>query len=446
MRNPSSISRHWFLTLLSALATLVVPGLLLAGSVTGLAVFQANTPALASEVNANFTLVAGEIGDNDTRISSLEASSGGNESPILLADAPILAVDGNVNSVFNINLTGDRILGDMTGVVDGRNYLFRVTQDGTGGHDLDFEAGYRFASDPLGVLNGSDAVTVFQFHAKGGDLFLIGSHSDDPVPSYLYFSNSSAGVVHTSRLDGSDLRDVSVGSHPLGLDVDLEGGKIYWKDAGVAQVMYRANLDGTDREMLPIADGLLVQQVEQVALDVANQRLYLGRLGWGMYSFDLDGGDQQAFLLEGNNLFVSGIVIDPTEGNGKIYVCDYQTYKVTKANLDGSAAEVILDGTDGLDRPRGLDLDLPNGKLYVGSQGNDRIYRCNLDGSNPEIVVSAPLAQMGIIRNIALDLRNRKLYWTSHGLNEIRRCDMDDGTGAQTVLGGLNDPWALFVP
>jgi hypothetical protein len=46
-----------------------------AGQVTGLVQFQANTPARAAEVNANFNAVAAAINDNDTRITASSATS-----------------------------------------------------------------------------------------------------------------------------------------------------------------------------------------------------------------------------------------------------------------------------------------------------------------------------------------------------------------------------------
>ncbi len=55
-----------------AAATALVGQSAMAAQVTGLKTFAAGTPAVASEVNGNFTAVSGAVNTNDTRLTNVE--------------------------------------------------------------------------------------------------------------------------------------------------------------------------------------------------------------------------------------------------------------------------------------------------------------------------------------------------------------------------------------
>jgi hypothetical protein len=118
---------------------------------------------------------------------------------------------------------------------------------------------------------------------------------------------------------------------------------------------------------------------------------------------------------------------------GKIYWCDVNNFKISRANLDGSSPQDIV--TVGLQFPSAIALDTVHDKIYWGDETAEEISRANLDGSNVEPILSTPF-----FRGLALDVASSKMYWTtsiSSVNGQIMRANLD-GTGSETVVSGLN--------
>ncbi len=62
-------------------------------------------------------------------------------------------------------------------------------------------------------------------------------------------------------------------------------------------------------------------------------------------------------------------------------------YNVSRVNLDGSSAEIIV-ADDGSQSPSGIALDLTNSKIYFTDTGNKKIRKCDLDGGNQADVLT----------------------------------------------------------
>ena len=98
-------------------------------------------------------------------------------------------------------------------------------------------------------------------------------------------------------------------SQPVGIALDVAGGKMYWTDFETAKIQ-RANLDGSNVQDL-VTRGL--SQPDGIALDVAG---------------------------------------------GKMYWTEQGTDKIRRANLDGSGMEDLV--TTGLSHPFGIALSIPS--------------------------------------------------------------------------------------
>ncbi|GAB5535064.1 MAG: hypothetical protein Rubg2KO_13130 [Rubricoccaceae bacterium] len=87
-------------------------------------------------------------------------------------------------------------------------------------------------------------------------------------------------------------------------------------------------------------------------------------------------------------------------------------------------------------------LDTKAASLYWSRCSDGIIYRSDLDGSNTEQAVAAGRR----IAYLALDRDEQKIYWsepgTDPGTGAIRRANVD-GTGLETIVGGLTDPQAI---
>ena len=76
-----------------------------AGTVGGLNEFTGGTPALASEVNANFDTVETAVNDNDTRVSQLEMDAANVQ--LLLGLTSTASVDGRTYFHFQKYISAD---------------------------------------------------------------------------------------------------------------------------------------------------------------------------------------------------------------------------------------------------------------------------------------------------------------------------------------------------
>jgi hypothetical protein len=168
--------------------------------------------------------------------------------------------------------------------------------------------------------------------------------------------------------------------------VDGSAGKVYWSRGAEIR---RANLDGSDNELLLDAQGT----PQYLVLDPPNGWLYVafwsgtdGDTGM-IRRVDLDGLNQQVVIANIRNGPI-GIAVDVA--GGKIYWTRNndaaQTGRIQRANLDGTDVETLLAGID----PSSIALDLDAGKIYwntyIAETDARTIERANLDGSDYEVL------------------------------------------------------------
>lgn len=198
--------------------------------------------------------------------------------------------------------------------------------------------------------------------------------------------------IRRADLDGSNLETLVTGlTRADGIDLDLENGKIYWTERGTHKIQ-RSNLDGSNVE--DIVDSPVP---ESIGLDVENGLMY-----W----------------------------TDWQDGNEKIY----------RANLDGSGKEVIVE-TNLLGRPFGIDLDLSNQKMYWTDDENGTISRANLDGTGIETLVDG----LNKAIDVSLDLPNGKMYWIQTQENKISRSNLDGSEIEELITSNLSFPTGIAL-
>ncbi len=225
----------------------------------------------------------------------------------------------------------------------------------------------------------------------------------------LYWTDERG--IHHSDLDGQNPRTIvpipitSIAS----MAVDEIDNKIYYADSRGKRIL-RSNLDGTELENV-ITSGLWAPS--SIVVDGSRRKVY-----WidqfEIYRANLDGTDIE-MLLESWEPF--DLAID--EGAGKIYWLFYypkNPHTLGQANLDGTDSERFLDtiqvaNLNGMNQEtlvtvdksgwwHDIDLDNTNQKMYWVNRHKGLIQRANLDGSDVETVVS-DLAEP---KYIALDL------------------------------------------
>jgi DNA-binding beta-propeller fold protein YncE len=149
--------------------------------------------------------------------------------------------------------------------------------------------------------------------------------------------------------------------------------------------------------------------------------------------------------VQGSN-FPRGVAVD--EINGKVYWGERSRSLILRVNVDGTAAETLLDlePTYGIGSPEGLAVDPVAGKLFwiYDTSGPTALYCSDLDGSNVQPVV-ANLGQQGV--HLSLDRLRRKIYM-AHGSgfgganDEIQVVDYD-GNNLTDLITKIAPPAAL---
>ncbi|HRW51577.1 MAG TPA: PEP-CTERM sorting domain-containing protein [Phycisphaerae bacterium] len=224
--------------------------------------------------------------------------------------------------------------------------------------------------------------------------------------------------VWKSDLDGTNPSTLITGqfSDPGGIDLDLKNGKMYIADnggvngVGSTPSVARANLDGSGLEYV-----VLGGRPSDVALDVTGGKMYW--TDWAgdsnVWRADLDGSNAEV-LISGQFSDPSGIALDLA--NGKMYIADEggiggvgSVPSVAVANLDGSGLSILATGG----RPTGVAVDELNGKLYwTDWMGDNNVWQSDLDGSNATAII---MGQFSDLNGIDVDPYLGKIYLAETG-------------------------------
>jgi DNA-binding beta-propeller fold protein YncE len=190
-------------------------------------------------------------------------------------------------------------------------------------------------------------------------------------------------------------------NHPYGIALDVAGNKIYVANGGnvVGQnvgigFVVRADLDGTNAARLTNLDTLLATQMfpQGMAIDVANNKMYVAVQNARVIQADLDGSNATALNLGG---LLTGTPLD-VAGN-RIYVVTFEGNLFT-ADLSGNNA-VALGNLGGLlNQSRGIGLDLVGQKMYMSNIANNTVVQADLpDATNPVALTVATLNMPAVI-------------------------------------------------
>jgi DNA-binding beta-propeller fold protein YncE len=258
---------------------------------------------------------------------------------------------------------------------------------------------------------------------------------------FLYFAEITPGItdgwVSKVRTDGVNLqRLVQVGGGLRSVALDPVDRKVYWTDVNNF-VIARADLDGSNIENI-VTSGLIFPAA--IAIDPVNRDMFwLDQDNWLAHS-NLDG---TGYNIVNETVTHRGIAID--HDAGKIYWSTSDTMfkgKIFRSNFDGSGPQIVVTSQMPEFKPNTIALDLAGGKIYWTDYVIDAISRANLDGSNAEIlwVVGANHNPRGL----TLDLNNGKMYWGQDNdfdatSGRIMRANLD-GTSPEIVINDIGLP------
>ena len=270
-------------------------------------------------------------------------------------------------------------------------------------------------------------------------------------PEYVYWADFISGKIQRSYLDGSNVQDVITDlERPIGITIDSTNGQLYWNDTNGVSTIKRANLDGTNIELLLTGDQSLK---EGMALDLSAGKMYwihqISPLSMHqtIQRANLDGSNIETLVSNIEN--GRGIALDTS--SGKMYWTDVN--RIQRANLDGTDVEDLANVPGFLTF---LALDIDNQHMYWANHwqyesttsqripNSGKIQRANLDGSNLQDLVEGLQYPGGI----TLDLRNGKMYWTNLSSGgspgSIQRANLD-GSNVETIVSGLQRPVGIAL-
>lgn len=249
-----------------------------------------------------------------------------------------------------------------------------------------------------GALTGGTVTTVVA-NIYGCRSLVVG-------PGWIYWTQGD--IIYAALPNGTSVHPLFyLTGNPQGLALDLVNAKIYW--ATLPEVGYgpggivRAHIAGMNREdwALKWEDADAVPYY--VCVDPASGRIYYYR----MYHKASGGiivplstsepkadpvsasiewsstGTFSAHSILTNLSRAGGMAIDSgfSQGARYIYWTDTDGGKINRCKTDGTGFGTLASG---LDKPKGIAVDIQRGKLYWSDSAG--IHRANLDGTSPELI------------------------------------------------------------
>lgn len=224
---------------LAAVTASTLAALVQAGEVTGLARFNAGTPALASEVNSNFDAVASAVNDNHARLTTLESRLMGSSNTAVGAAALInnttgisntatgaSALQANTEGFSNSGFGASALARNRTGIHNtaiGANALSNA--EGNGNIAVGVSAGGRLTTGSGNIFIGNEGaefesstvrIGTIQAHER---VFVAGIRGVTTevanALAVMIDSNGQLGTVNSSRRVKDDIAEMGEASAVL---------------------------------------------------------------------------------------------------------------------------------------------------------------------------------------------------------------------------------------
>jgi DNA-binding beta-propeller fold protein YncE len=226
-------------------------------------------------------------------------------------------------------------------------------------------------------------------------------------------------------------------------------GRLFLLDLSDNRVV-SLNSHGSDRKVIVTE----CRYPDGIAVDAAAGHIYWTNMGnpkandGSIERADLDGRNRTAIVPQGGTFTPKQLQLEAK--SRKLYWCDREGMRVTRADLDGSNVETLVDASQGDPRPGpdatkwcvGVAIDVDGGKVYWTQKGPDnagkgRIFRAGIDvptGQSASNRADIEVLYDGLPEpiDLDLDLDDRVLYWTDRGDpprgNTVNRAPMDSGS------------------
>lgn len=163
----------------------------------------------------------------------------------------------------------------------------------------------------------------------------------------MYWADRDTGKIQHANLDGTDVEDVLTDlDRPKELAIDVVGAKLYWAEESTAPRLCRCNLDGTDIQELATVG---LSHPAGLVLDHQDGKIYWLDFAFGtIYRAYFDGSNIELFL-DGLD-YPSGLGLD--ERRRVLYWSSQLTDRIRRIGLDDLVIEDVV--SEGLACPFAL--------------------------------------------------------------------------------------------
>ncbi|XP_064480867.1 low-density lipoprotein receptor-related protein 6-like isoform X2 [Ornithodoros turicata] len=185
----------------------------------------------------------------------------------------------------------------------------------------------------------------------------------------------------------------------------------------------RISLQSQHTDHIPISG---VREAGALDYDVTDGRIYWTDTGLKRISRAFLNGSATEALVEFGLEYPEGMAVDWVGRN--LYWADMGLKRLEVSRLDGTSRRVLL--WKGLDDPRSLAIDPSHRWMYWSDWGKvARVERAALDGSRRSLLITS----IGRANSLTIDYMDRRLYWADIDAAIIESSDMN-GEGRQVVL------------
>ncbi|XP_044734866.1 low-density lipoprotein receptor-related protein 6 [Chrysoperla carnea] len=197
----------------------------------------------------------------------------------------------------------------------------------------------------------------------------------------------------------------------------------------------RISIENGNTDIIPVTG---VKNPKSLDFDIENNRIYWTDIkSHSISRAYLNGSDVQKVLELGVGS-PEGMAVDWVAHN--VYWTNAEARRIEVARLDGSSRRTLV--WKDLDTPTTIVVDPGRGFIYWSEQGEaNRITRASMDGTQRKIIIH----QAGNVQGMALDYESERIFWGDRTSQSIKSSDFMGRDERTIVSQDVLDPFGLTL-